>query len=107
MRRLPAAVTLVTCRHDGHYFGLTATAVTSLSADAAGARDLCQSRGLGASRHAESKAFAINVLPHDKVALARLFASPRPEDRDKRFTTDEWHELTTGAPVSERRDRRL
>lgn len=47
----------------------------------------------------ESKAFAINVLPHDKVALARLFASPRPEDRDKRFTTDEWHELTTGAPV--------
>ena len=99
MRRLPAAVTLVTCRHEGHYFGLTATAVTSLSATPP-ALLTCVNREASAHRvMLESKAFAINVLPHDKIALARLFASRRPEDRDNRFATEEWRELTTGAPV--------
>jgi flavin reductase (DIM6/NTAB) family NADH-FMN oxidoreductase RutF len=99
MRRLPAAVTLVTCKHDGHYFGLTATAVTSLSAEPPSLLT-CVNREASAHRAMlESKAFAINVLPHDKAALARLFASRRPEDRDRRFATDTWIELATGAPV--------
>jgi flavin reductase len=99
MRRLPAAVTLVTSRHDGNYYGLTATAVTSLSADPPSLLT-CVNREASPHRAMlDSKAFAINVLPHDKLALARLFASSRPEDRAKRFATDSWVELTTGAPV--------
>ena len=96
---MPAAVTLVTCRHDGHYFGLTATAVTSLSADPPSLLT-CVNREASAHRAIlEAKAFGINVLAHDKVTLARLFASRRPEDRDQRFTTDKWVELTTGSPI--------
>jgi flavin reductase len=99
MRRLPAAVTLVTCRLESTYLGLTATAVTSLSAEPPSLLT-CVNREASAHRAIlDAKAFAINVLPHDKVALARLFASRRPEDRANRFSTDRWVELTTGAPV--------
>jgi flavin reductase len=99
MRRLPAAVTLVTCRYDDNYFGLTATAVTSLSVEPPSLLT-CVNRDASAHRVIlEAKAFAISVLPHDKVDLARLFASRRPEDRAKRFATDSWLELTSGAPV--------
>lgn len=99
MRRLPAAVTVVTCRHEGRYWGLTATAVTSLSAEPPSLLT-CVNRDASAHKAIlDAKAFGINVLPHDKIALARLFASRRPEDRDKRFGTDKWVELTTGAPV--------
>jgi flavin reductase (DIM6/NTAB) family NADH-FMN oxidoreductase RutF len=99
MRRLPAAVTLVTCKHEGHYFGLTATAVTSLSAEPPSLLT-CVNREASAHRAMlESKAFAINVLPHDKVILARLFASRGADDRAQRFSTDKWIELTTGAPI--------
>lgn len=99
MRRLPAAVTLVTCKYDGAYHGLTATAVTSLSAEPASLLT-CVNREASAHRAiVEAKAFAINVLPHDKVALARLFASRKPEDRAARFTSDKWSELITGSPV--------
>ena len=99
MRRLPAAVTLVTCKYNDRYFGLTATAVTSLSADPPSLLT-CVNREASTHRAMlESKAFAINVLPHDKVMLARLFASRRPEDRDRRFTSDLWVELTTESPI--------
>lgn len=101
MRRLPAAVTLVTCRYNDQYHGLTATAVTSLSAEPP-ALLTCVNREASAHRAIlESRAFAINVLPHDKVPLARLFASRKPEDRANRFSSDRWVELTTGAPVLE------
>jgi flavin reductase len=99
MRRLPAAVTLVTCKFDGNYYGLTATAVTSLSADPPSLLT-CVNREASAHRSIlESKAFGINVLPHDKVDLARLFASRAPEARGKRFTSDTWIELATGSPI--------
>ena len=99
MRRLPAAVTLVTCKYDGKYFGLTATAVTSLSAEPPSLLT-CVNREASAHRAIlESKAFGINVLPHDKAALAKLFASRGVEDRAKRFATDKWVELVTGSPI--------
>jgi flavin reductase len=99
MRRLPAAVTLVTCQSDSTYFGLTATAVTSLSAEPP-ALLACVNREASAHRAIlEAKAFAVNVLPHDKLALARRFASGHPDDRANRFSTDQWLELSTGAPV--------
>jgi flavin reductase (DIM6/NTAB) family NADH-FMN oxidoreductase RutF len=99
MRRLPAAVTLVTCKHEGQYLGLTATAVTSLSVDPPSLLT-CVNREASAHRAMlEAKAFGINVLPHDKVDLARLFASRKPEDRGRRFISDKWIELVTGAPI--------
>jgi flavin reductase len=99
MRRLPAAVTLVTCRLDNAYYGLTATAVTSLSAEPP-ALLTCVNREASAHRAIlEARAFMVNVLPHDKVALARLFASRKPEDRASRFSTERWLELATGAPA--------
>ncbi len=99
MRRLPAAVTLVTCRQDEKYHGLTATAVTSLSVEPPSLLT-CVNREASAHRAIlESRSFCVNVLPHDKVELARLFASRKPEDRARRFTSDKWIELATGAPV--------
>jgi flavin reductase len=101
MRRLPAAVTLVTCRQGDNYFGLTATAVTSLSAEPPSLLT-CVNREASAHRAIlESRSFCINVLPHDQVALARVFASRRPEDRVRRFSLNKWNELATGAPVLE------
>jgi flavin reductase len=99
MRRLPAAVTLVSCRHHDIYYGLTATAVCSLSAEPASLLACVNREASAHNAIVETRAFCINVLPHGKIALARLFASAKPEDRARRFATERWVERVTGAPV--------
>jgi len=99
MRRLPAAVTLVSCRHNATYYGLTATAVCSLSAEPASLLACVNREASAHNAIVETRAFCINVLPHGKIALARLFASAKPEDRARRFSTEDWVERVTGAPV--------
>ena len=100
MRRLPAAVTLVTCKFDGDYYGLTATAVTSLSADppslltcvnreASAHRAILESQGVRHQRAAARQGRS--------GAAVRVAHSPRIAG--KRFTSDKWIELATGAPI--------
>jgi flavin reductase (DIM6/NTAB) family NADH-FMN oxidoreductase RutF len=99
MRCLAAGVTIVTTLHAGVRSGLTATAVTSLSADppqvlvcvnrSAGAHDLIHRGSL----------MCVNVLAHAHQNLAARFAGQKGVFGEDRFAAGRWTTLTTGAPV--------
>lgn len=99
MRCLAAGVTIVTTLHDRVRSGLTATAVTSLSADppqvlvcvnrSAGAHDLIHRGSL----------MCVNVLAHAHQHLAARFAGQKGVFGEERFAAGRWMTLTTGAPV--------
>jgi len=100
MRHFPAAVNIVTCTHEGIYRGLTATAVCSLCVEPVPSLLVCVNRnGSTYSCLRNSKAFAVNVLDATQQDIAKLFASPNPEDRDRRFSVGKWSRLVSGAPV--------
>lgn len=75
-----SGVTIITVRHDGTNFGITASAVASLTLDPPMLL-VCVNRETG-TRHAitESGAFAVNILHEDQGDLAARFARP---DTDK------------------------
>jgi flavin reductase (DIM6/NTAB) family NADH-FMN oxidoreductase RutF len=101
MRRLAAGVTIVTTEHEGERSGLTATAVTSLSAEppqllvcvnrTAAAHDLIVRGGR----------MAVNVLCHKHQRLATRFAGLNGVFGQDRFDVGSWVRLKTGAPVLE------
>jgi 4-nitrophenol 2-monooxygenase / 4-nitrocatechol 4-monooxygenase, reductase component len=72
-------VTVITTRHEGTDYGLTASAVSSLSLDPPMLL-VCINRKSG-TPHAISgaKVFAVNILREDQQAIAGQFATPHPE----------------------------
>jgi flavin reductase (DIM6/NTAB) family NADH-FMN oxidoreductase RutF len=97
MRSLAAAVTLITTAHAGHRYGMTATAVTSVSAEPP-ALLVCVNRK--ASTHdaiGKSRMFCINVLRAEHVELSRAFSGT--QSGEGRFRSEDWTRLATGAPV--------
>jgi flavin reductase (DIM6/NTAB) family NADH-FMN oxidoreductase RutF len=100
MRRLAAGVSVITTDgKDGARYGLTATAVCSVSADPPTLL-ICVNRA--ASTCAAIRAaghFAVNLLCVDDREVAVRFASPiSPEER---FKEGVWGTLVTGSPVLE------
>ncbi|TAK44341.1 MAG: flavin reductase [Betaproteobacteria bacterium] len=97
MRRLSGAVTIVTAAHQGHRFGLTATAVCSATAEPPTAL-VCVNRS--AATHAAiagSGAFCINILRTDDAELANAFSGT--QSGEARFRAGEWLRLASGAPA--------
>lgn len=97
MRRLAGAVNIVTAEHDGHRFGLTATAVCSATAEPPTAL-ICIHRG--AATHAAivcSGVFCINVLRAEDAGLANAFSGT--QSGEARFGSGEWLRLASGAPA--------
>ena len=97
MRRLASGVTIVTTIHDGERSGLTATAVTSLSAEPPQLL-VCVSRSASAHDliHRGAK-LCVNVLARRHQRLAASFAGAK--QGAARFAAGRWMTLRTGAPV--------
>lgn len=98
MRRLAASVCLITtAQDDGQRFGLTATAVCSLSAEPP--MLLCclnrASHSFGAV--AEAGRFCVNVLSLEDAAVAHHFSGDRPAA--EKFSAGSWRTGATGAPM--------
>jgi flavin reductase (DIM6/NTAB) family NADH-FMN oxidoreductase RutF len=101
MRRLAASVTIVTTGSVPNRFGLTATAVTSVSADpptllACINRD---SDSFGPILH--NRRFAVNLLDPIHVALAGRFGGLFAESGEPRFAEGRWIAGAYGVPVLE------
>ncbi|MFN3293769.1 MAG: flavin reductase [Gemmobacter sp.] len=98
MSRAAASVHVITTDGPGGRAGLTASAVTSVSADTAKPSLLvCLNR---ASRSAaailENGVFCVNLLGHEQQALADAFAGRSTGDR---FALGRWIDGPTGSPV--------
>lgn len=89
LRRLASSVSVVTCRHDGRNFAMTATSVSALSM-APPAMLVCINRSAVFHRAiAEATEFAINILGRTHVDISRLCsggASP-----ESRFDVGAWN----------------
>jgi flavin reductase len=96
MRRLAAAVNVITICVDGTPMGMTATAVTSLAAEPPSLL-VCINRS--ASMHSAliaSSQFAINVLHSEQLLIAQRFSDSKL--RDVRFAEGGWVHDATAAP---------
>jgi flavin reductase (DIM6/NTAB) family NADH-FMN oxidoreductase RutF len=97
MRAFAGAVTLITSSHAGHRYGMTATAVCSVSADPPTLL-VCINRAT--TTHgaiARSGAFCVNVLRDSDRELSAIFSGA--QKGEGRFRYGEWLRLTSGAPV--------
>lgn len=99
MRRLSAAVCIVTTEHMGQRFGLTATAVCSLSADPPKLIACVNRTARAEAPIRESGRFCVNVLGEHQQAHARRFAGN--QSHTERFAEGVWRSLHTGAPALE------
>jgi flavin reductase len=97
MRSLAGAVNIITCRHEGHVFGMTATAVCSATAEPPTVL-ACINRST-TTHEAVDKAeiFCVNVLRHEDRELSGLFSGL--QKGEGRFREEQWEQLFTGAPV--------
>ena len=103
MRSLAGAVNIITCRHDGHVFGMTATAVCSATAEPPTVLACINRSTTTHEAVSSSEIFCVNVLRHEDRELSGLFSGGgageiRGEDR---FRSAKWAQLATGSPVLE------
>ncbi len=98
MSRLGAAVTVLTTDGPAGRFGMTATAVTSVT-DTPPTLLVCINRdNFSHDRFRDNGVLCVNVLADRHRALSETFAG-RGKDSDSRFATAEWERIATGAPV--------
>jgi flavin reductase len=98
MRRVPAAVTIVTTQYDQQANGLTATAVCSVTADPPQIL-VCVNRAATAnSLIAKSRRFVVNFLSEEHEDRARRFSQAKLA-AEERFSGIPWVDMVTGSPA--------
>lgn len=98
MRKLAASVTVITTQHEGVRYGLTASAVTSLSANPP-SLIACVNKDASASSPIRSSGkFAVNILSKAQADISTAFAS---SDVGNRFDFGIWTSSPSGLPFLE------
>ncbi|MBM3626349.1 MAG: flavin reductase family protein [Alphaproteobacteria bacterium] len=99
MRRLASGVTIIASALGGERSGLTATAVTSLTAEPPQLL-VCVNRSAAAHEQIrKGEALCVNLLALEHRALAERFAGIGGIHGPERFEAGAWTTLATGAPV--------
>src|SRR5271168_4908168 len=98
MRHLASGVCVITTMtQDGKRWGLTATAICSVTADPPTLLACVNNMTSTCAAILSAKRFAVSVLSADDREISNRFASPIvPEHR---FSEGQWETLATGAPV--------
>lgn len=99
MRRLGGAVNIVTAANDGVWAGLTATAVTSLSAEPPRLLACVNRQGATYDTISRGRKLAVNVLGVHHKDLAMRFAGMNGEPENERFDGGDWSAEPDCAPV--------
>ena len=74
-----SGVTVITTRYEDVNYGLTASAVSSLSLDPPMVLACINKRTGTSTAISNAKIFAMNILREDQQAIARQFATPHPD----------------------------
>ena len=93
-----SSVCVITTEHEGSRYGLTATAVSSVTADPPRLLVCVNKSGLTHEKILQAGRFCVNVLAEDQDRVAMVFAGMGGKEVD-RFATGDWGRLETGAPV--------
>ena len=99
MRQLASGVSIITAGTGSDRVGMTATAVTSLSA-VPPTLIVCLNRTSSAGPQiAESRSFAVNILAADQIEIGERFAGKGGHKGAARFAVGGWSTGVSGAPV--------
>ena len=98
MRRLAAAVNVISTDLDGELHGLLATAVCSVSATPPTLLVCINQSATACGPIAASKRFCVSVLSQTQHDLAQKFLTVKS---DERLNLCKWQRLSTGAPAIE------
>ncbi|MFC4666950.1 flavin reductase family protein [Seohaeicola nanhaiensis] len=93
-----SSVCVITATLDGQRYGLTATAVSSVSADPPRLLVCINKSGTSHDKILAAGHFCVNVLAEHQDVVAMIFAG-MGGTRENRFDTGDWTTLKTGAPV--------
>jgi len=93
-----SSVCVITTELDGRRYGLTATAVASVSAQPPRLLVCINRKGITHDRILEAGHFCVNVLGEHQERVAKIFAGMGDEIPD-RFDEGHWSTLRTGSPV--------
>lgn len=93
-----SSVCVITTEHEGLRYGLTATAVSSVTADPPRLLVCVNRSGLTHEKILASGRFCVNVLAEAQDRIAMVFAGMGGKDAD-RFAEGEWVRMVTGAPA--------
>ena len=97
MRLLAGGVCIVATKHNGQRFGLTMTAVCSLTVEPP-SLIACVNRDAGTrGLIGTTKRVSVNVLSLDQVDVAELFASSNVRGSN-RFDQKKWVDMASGVP---------
>jgi flavin reductase (DIM6/NTAB) family NADH-FMN oxidoreductase RutF len=91
-----ASVCVITTVFEGERFGLTATAIASVTATPARLLVCVNKSGLSHDKIVRSGRFCVNVLTEAQHLIATAFAGAKAAER---FALGEWTTLATGAPA--------
>jgi len=97
MRLLAGAVNIITSAHGGRRYGMTATAVCSVTADPPTVLVCINKLATTHGIVAKSKVFCVNLLRADDWELSTTFSGAA--SGEGRFKSRDWTRLATGAPV--------
>ncbi|MBT3788544.1 MAG: flavin reductase [Alphaproteobacteria bacterium] len=98
MQLIASTVTVITATCDGERSGMTATAVTSLSADPASML-ICVNRSNRTHKFImETRKFAVNLLTEDQQQIANNFAGQKSLD-EKFLSEGDWKITESGLSV--------
>jgi flavin reductase (DIM6/NTAB) family NADH-FMN oxidoreductase RutF len=99
MRHLCAPVNIVATEHEGARFGLTVSAVNSLTATPPRLLACINIAGRSFRAISAARCMSVNVLAEDQSALARRFAGQTDAPGDDPFAGAHWDKLETQAPA--------
>ena len=94
MRKLAASVTVITTVHEGVRYGLTASAVTSLSAQPPSLLACINTQASASAPISKAQRFTVNILAKDQADISSVFSS----DISNRFAHGVWEESPMGLP---------
>ena len=97
MRLLAGAVNIISSVHGGRRYGMTATAVCSVTADPPTVLVCINKLATTHGIVAKSRLFCVNVLRADDAELSTTFSGAA--SGEGRFKSRDWTRLATGAPV--------
>jgi flavin reductase len=97
MRRLTTTVSVISCGHKGEWFGMTATAVTSVCADPAAILVCINGSAAIYQPLLDSSRFCVNILSIEHQAVSSAFGG-RLRGKE-RFSEGEWLVTADGIPT--------
>ena len=98
MRKLAAAVHVITSENDGIREGLTATAACSVSAAPPQLLVCINTEAQAHNLIKKSKCFVLNIMARKQEEIAARFAGMDGTERSQRFNLGSWSKLVTGSP---------